>query len=194
MGARACLALAVGALVGVTQCSAQEEEQRVTRGMVVKRLGSSSLACHACRMAMDRFRYNVARRITAKMGAEKRQKVFWSRLGDICQNKSFPMLLAVAGETGKEIYEDVHAAATEKRKFNIRQMSPEVKQDVIAACKYFIEGHQDELLRAVLKSKGARASEENFHRLICVKPSFCKAEDIPNSVSDDEAEDENEDL
>mmetsp|Transcript_42401 Transcript_42401/g.95702 ORF Transcript_42401/g.95702 Transcript_42401/m.95702 type:complete len:143 (+) Transcript_42401:2-430(+) len=142
---------------------------------------------------MDRFRYQVARRITAKMKPERRRREFSSRLPNACAEKSFPMLLAVAGEPGKEKYEDVHAAANEKRKIAIITIGPEVKQAVVEACKYFVDGHQDELLKAVLKSKGVRASEENFHRLVCLKPSFCKEADLP-AVESDDGGDEQEDL
>mmetsp|Transcript_133849 Transcript_133849/g.299189 ORF Transcript_133849/g.299189 Transcript_133849/m.299189 type:complete len:219 (-) Transcript_133849:44-700(-) len=198
-------AVAVLALAGTGRAEEQQEQQehpeqpeqppeKITRGMVAKRLGGRSLACHACKMAMDRFRYQVARRIASKMSPEKKKQVFWSRLKNACDSKNFAQLYAIAGPTGEQRYEDVHAAATDKKKIDIGHLGPEVKQELLEACKYFVDGHQDELLKAVLKSKAGRAGAENFHRLICKKPAFCTEAEIPKAESDEDAEEEDSEL
>ena len=64
----------------------------------------------------------------------------------------------------------------------------------MAACHYFVQSQSSRLLRTVLNSKASRASEENFVRMICLRPGqVCEEDEVPQD-SDDAEENEDDEV
>merc|ERR1712019_318394 len=141
-------------------------------------------------MAMDKFRFEVARRIKGSMSFEKRKGMFDSRITIPCAGKrGWPKLMGVIEEGGRDKYVDVHSVAEAKQKVGFKQMGAEVKSNALDACRYFIQGHRDLLFKTAMESKGSRAAEINFHRLICLRKKVCSEADIAGRGGEDVGED-----
>mmetsp|Transcript_95157 Transcript_95157/g.269356 ORF Transcript_95157/g.269356 Transcript_95157/m.269356 type:complete len:219 (-) Transcript_95157:145-801(-) len=189
-GGRTGRSLAAKVCIGLLIASAHAEEEAVAPeanavrpeypklGEILKHMGPS-LTCETCMMSMDHFRFEVARRIRGSMGARKKTSIFESRLAIPCAGKrGWPSFMAVTDEGGKEKYVDVHAAAEAKQKLSYKQMGAEVKTNALDACRFFVQGHQKMLLKAILESTGGRSAEINFHRLVCTRKKVCSEADI----------------
>ncbi|CAK0811751.1 unnamed protein product [Prorocentrum cordatum] len=161
-----------------------------------------SLACELCTTAMDNFRFDVARRIKSSMSPTKKAKVFEKRIAIPCSGeRGWPKLMGVVEEDGKEKYIDVVAAAQKAKESTdpntaapkYKQMGPEVRNNALDACRYFVQGHQEMLLDAIMKNEAGRASDLNFHRLVCGDEEVCPEEDVADKGDDELFENDRDD-
>merc|ERR1712151_1388387 len=138
-----------------------------------------------------------ARRIKGRMSLAKRRKTFENHLDVPCAGKrGWPKFMAIVEEGGKDKYVDVHATAEAKQKVAFKQVGAEVKSNALDACRYFVQGHRKLLLEALEASKEVRASEVNFHRLVCRRKGVCQEADLEGRGSDEgvDSEDQGDDL
>eukprot|EP00425_Heterocapsa_triquetra_P034571 CAMPEP_0195121808 /NCGR_PEP_ID=MMETSP0448-20130528/125070_1 /TAXON_ID=66468 /ORGANISM="Heterocapsa triquestra, Strain CCMP 448" /LENGTH=206 /DNA_ID=CAMNT_0040159285 /DNA_START=42 /DNA_END=662 /DNA_ORIENTATION=+ len=150
---------------------------------------NKDLACSACRMAANRFQNKVARKVKGKMSESQKRSTFKSNLDQVCVPSAFPKQAAIVEKNGKEKYVDFQdAMANREGKVNVRRMSPEIRDDLVNACKHvLLVEFKDALLQQVLQTpKGQRASDTDFKRWLCgpKQAAVCEADD------DDEVEDE----
>mmetsp|Transcript_63720 Transcript_63720/g.111181 ORF Transcript_63720/g.111181 Transcript_63720/m.111181 type:complete len:228 (+) Transcript_63720:55-738(+) len=178
----------------------------------IKQFLGPSLACENCLMSMDKFRFEVARKIKSSMSQTKKEKVFDERLPIPCSGKrGWPKMMAVRDENGRDKYVDVIgeaesdkaskenpmaglAGGNKKKTGNYKQFGVDVKNNAMDACRYFIQGNRKRLLEAIMNNEGGRASNVNFHRMICTRKKVCKDEDIPAGKGDGDEDDVREDL
>mmetsp|Transcript_52401 Transcript_52401/g.125172 ORF Transcript_52401/g.125172 Transcript_52401/m.125172 type:complete len:225 (+) Transcript_52401:41-715(+) len=151
-----------------------------------------SLACSACRMAADRFQNKVARKIKGKMSEASRRSTFVKALPEACDPKNFGQQLAVVEKKGQEVYVDFQdAMANREGKVSVKRMSPEVRTDLIDACKHVLEEFHKELLQRLLDvPSNGKGSEVDFRKWLCgpKRAAVCEVEDD----GDEEAEDADE--
>mmetsp|Transcript_173255 Transcript_173255/g.555712 ORF Transcript_173255/g.555712 Transcript_173255/m.555712 type:complete len:246 (-) Transcript_173255:85-822(-) len=144
--------------------------QRFAAGGDALRKHGGSLACSACRMAAQRFQNRVARKIKGNMGAEQKREVFKTNLDAACAHSAFPQQTAVVEKKGKEVYVDWRdAVANREGKVSVKRMSPEVTDDLVAACRQLLhEEFREALLRKVLNiPQGTKGSDVDFVPWLC---------------------------
>lgn len=150
---------------------------------LLKRLGPR-LACHNCKEAMGHFRFHVARQVKRKMSPEKKRKALDEGLARICLEKRWPKRLAIVEEHNKSWYESFEDAIA---RGSIRTMSPQIRKDAVSACRYFTDGHHDVLFQALLNMKVKKATEVNFHKLVCLRPGkVCNKKEVPDGGEEEE--------
>mmetsp|Transcript_137791 Transcript_137791/g.349104 ORF Transcript_137791/g.349104 Transcript_137791/m.349104 type:complete len:200 (+) Transcript_137791:57-656(+) len=153
------------------------------------------LACSGCKLAVQAFRGGVARHVKAKMSAKKREKVFSERFDRVCKEggPSYPANLAAADEGGKRRFIEKHKMTS---KHSNGWAGADVRKDALELCRHFVDGRREELLKAILRSEEARASEIRFERLLCLKPHglVCEETDVPENEGDDEDDSEDGEL
>mmetsp|Transcript_383 Transcript_383/g.561 ORF Transcript_383/g.561 Transcript_383/m.561 type:complete len:296 (+) Transcript_383:45-932(+) len=150
---------------------------------LLKRLGPR-LACHNCKEAMGHFRFHVARQVKRKLSPEKKRQALDEGLARICLEKRWPKRLAIVEEHNRSWYESFEDAIA---RGSIRTMSPQIRKDAVSACRFFTDGHHDVLLAALLNMKVKKATDINFHKLVCLRPGkICNKKEVPDGGEEEE--------
>eukprot|EP00931_Biecheleriopsis_adriatica_P110089 TRINITY_DN84374_c0_g1_i1.p1 TRINITY_DN84374_c0_g1~~TRINITY_DN84374_c0_g1_i1.p1 ORF type:complete len:227 (+),score=57.64 TRINITY_DN84374_c0_g1_i1:55-735(+) len=152
-------------------------------------------ACSACEHAARRFQSKVASKIKGKMPDAEKRSVFMRGLDAACSESLFPEQMAVVEKKGQEMYVDFREAlGSQHGKVSVKEMSPEIKAEVIAACRHVLQKEfKDALLKKVLATpKGGRASDINFRSLLCgpKMAKVCKRTGEDADEDEDEADEE----
>jgi len=148
------------------------------------------LACSACRLAADRFQNKVARKIKGKMSEEQKLQAFSTAVQGVCDRGGFPVQSAVVEKGGREMYVDFQDAMSNHHgKVSVKRMSPEIVDDLVAACRHLTTGPFEEALRkkVLLTPKGGRASDTDFRSWLCGPRRAGVCDEDPE---DDEDEDD----
>eukprot|EP00927_Polykrikos_kofoidii_P017024 TRINITY_DN17729_c0_g1_i2.p1 TRINITY_DN17729_c0_g1~~TRINITY_DN17729_c0_g1_i2.p1 ORF type:complete len:244 (-),score=42.13 TRINITY_DN17729_c0_g1_i2:117-791(-) len=152
------------------------------------------LACSACQLIADRFTSKVARKIYGKMAADKKRSIFHKHLAEPCLEKAWPDQIAHVERFGVAKYIDFkEALANREGKVSVKRMAPELKTNLIEACKSLLETEQKQALldKILATPPGSRASDVNFRSWLCgkTKANVCvKPSDLEEADDEDEAE------
>ncbi|CAJ1398221.1 unnamed protein product [Effrenium voratum] len=128
-----------------------------------------ALACSACQLAAKRFQSKVASKVKGKMTEAQRRSAFRLGVEAACAEELFPQQMAVVEKEGKEFYVDFQEAmGSQHGRVSVKAMSPEIKADAVAACRYTLQEYRERLLREVLAiPRSGRGSDLDFVGLIC---------------------------
>eukprot|EP00928_Gymnodinium_smaydae_P081246 TRINITY_DN6479_c0_g1_i1.p1 TRINITY_DN6479_c0_g1~~TRINITY_DN6479_c0_g1_i1.p1 ORF type:complete len:308 (-),score=43.99 TRINITY_DN6479_c0_g1_i1:239-1162(-) len=149
----------------------------------------AALACSACQWSVKRFKSEVASKIRGKLSAAKRRSIFSAGVQAACAEAGFPEQMAVVEKNGNEFYVDFKdAMGSQHGRVSVKRMSPEVRADVVVACKHLLQdAFREALLQQMLDTpKGGRGTDVDLTALLCGP----KLANVCDGGSEDEGEEE----
>mmetsp|Transcript_168198 Transcript_168198/g.540364 ORF Transcript_168198/g.540364 Transcript_168198/m.540364 type:complete len:225 (-) Transcript_168198:37-711(-) len=178
-------------LAGSSAAVAEQGDEE-TGEQLIARVGAD-LACSSCVQAVTRFRFDVSRHIKPKLSADEKTRLFSERLQKHhpCGGRHFhrDMVIAAKALFGPRKYMS-YEQSQKKTGTAISGSGPKVQPEATSVCRYFVDGHRDKLLEAVIKQTKSRMNDVNFFSLLCHRPQVVCDASSPELDEDDEHMDE----